>query len=305
MANTARESISIEAEGAPYRLARRNSYFVICFDAMASPCELLIDTQDELLAKRLANLCVSEVRRIEQKFSRYREGNLCHQINTAQGKAVSIDEECFRLLSYAQTCFELSGGLFDLTSGILRQAWHFDGSNRLPTPAAVRSLLSKVGWEKVTFDQHHISMAPGMEIDFGGIGKEYAVSQLCQLSQQLASDCPVLVNLGGDLQVTKPRANGALWQVGIENDTRILNLRAGALATSGDRKRYLMHNGIRYGHILNPKTGWPSLHTPASITVQAPLCVQAGTLATLAMLQGAEAEAFLDSQNIHYWCTRS
>ena len=84
----------------------------------------------------------------------------------------------------------------------------------------------------------------------------------------------------------------------------IVSLKTGALATSGDAKRYIINNGLRYGHILNAKTGWPIVNAPRSITVAAPQCIQAGILATLALLKEENAEHFLTQQAIKYWARR-
>ena len=85
---------------------------------------------------------------------------------------------------------------------------------------------------------------------------------------------------------------------------RVINLKTGALATSGDARRFLQKYGIRYSHIIDPTTGWPVKDAPRSVTVAADTCVQAGMLSTLAMLEGAEAEAFLEAQGFDFWCLR-
>ena len=146
-------------------------------------------------------------------------------------------------------------------------------------------------------------MQPGMEIDFGGVGKEYAVSLIAEQFRHRIPNLSCLINLGGDIQITCPREDHQCWNVGIENSAQAIALKEGALATSGDAKRYLLKNGKRYSHILNPKTGWPVPNGPASVTVHSPLCVQAGSLATLALLQGKHAEEFLKEQDVQYWCT--
>jgi thiamine biosynthesis lipoprotein len=286
------------------KLVRHDSYFAFSFFAMASPCEILIESHEEKLAQALASCCEQEVRRIEEKFSRYAKNNLCYQINNAKGKSVAIDEECFNLLQFADTCYSLSDGLFDLTSGVLRRAWTFDGSDNIPLQSDIDRILPLVGWEKLNFDEKTIQMPSGMEIDFGGIGKEYAVSRAADNCRQLASDVSMLVNLGGDIQITKPRKDQQPWVVGIDNDNKVLPIQAGAIATSGDANRYLLKDGVRYSHILNPKTGWPVEGAPASVTIAAALCVQAGCLATLALLNGKDAEKFLDEQGVQYWLTR-
>ncbi len=195
--------------------------------------------------------------------------------------------------------------MFDLTSGVLRRAWRFDCSDNVPHQRQIDALLPLVGWQKVVFDKNTIQMKTGMEIDFGGIGKEYAVSAVNDMFRTLAPDLSVLVNLGGDIQITTPRKAGQPWHVGIENHSHVIPIFHGALATSGDAKRYLLKDGRRYSHILNPKTGWPIANAPSSITTHAPLCVQAGCLATLGLLNGKEAELFLNNQEVKYWCTHT
>ena len=271
---------------------------------MASPCQLLIETQDETLARHLAQIAIDEVARIERKFSRYRNDNLCHAINNANGQRIPIDEECHRLLTFADTCFDLSEGMFDLSSGVLRRVWRFDCSDNIPTQEQIEQVLPLIGWNKITFDQDVIQLQAGMEIDFGGIGKEYAVSAVSALCQQQAPETSVLINLGGDIQITRARKSEAPWYVGIENHDKIIPIVRGALATSGDAKRYVQKGKVRYSHILNPKTGWPVSGAPSSVTTHASLCIQAGCLATIALLHGRHAEQFLQEQDVDYWCTR-
>ena len=279
------------------------------FNAMASPCELLVDSVDQQLGEQLGQLVANEVWRIEQKYSRYNTQSVCSAINQSQGLPLAIDDETYALLNFAKLCFDLSDGLFDISSGILRRVWHFDCSDNLPTPAQISALLSNIGFNKIVFDQSSIILPKGMELDFGGIGKEYAVDKCIQLLQA-HSPVAALVNLGGDLAVTTERSDGQAWQIGIEHpgfvqqQTMVVSLRSGALATSGDAKRYLLKDGIRYSHILNPRTGCSITDAPRSVTVAAPQCIQAGMLATLAMLQGRDAQILLDSQPLPHWIIR-
>nr|WP_052151569.1 FAD:protein FMN transferase [Paraglaciecola arctica] len=276
---------------------------------MASPCELLIETQDSMLANHLTSLAYSEAKRIELKFSRYLPSNPMAKINQSQGNPVNIDGEIFRLLEFANSCFELSEGMFDITSGVLRKAWKFDGSDRLPTPEMVKKLMPYIGWAKVKYDQSSITLPKGMELDFGGIGKEYAVDCVAKLCAEYAATTSVVVNFGGDIQVTRARHNKQPWYIGIESPenaeaTKVLKIISGGLATSGDARRYLLKDGKRYSHILDPETGYPIEDAARSVTIAAPYCIQAGLLATLALLQGANAETFLQEQDIKFWCYR-
>jgi thiamine biosynthesis lipoprotein len=147
-----------------------------------------------------------------------------------------------------------------------------------------------------------------MELDLGGIGKEYAVDRCAQLCGRV-TNASFLIGFGGDIYVSGPRRDNSEWVIGIDNPLTggkrhagILRLQRGGVATSGDARRYLLKDGIRYGHILDPHTGWPVRGAPRSVTVAAQTCVEAGMLATFAMLQGKNAEEFLREQNVVHKC---
>jgi FAD:protein FMN transferase len=279
------------------------------FQCMASPCEVLIETEDEKQARELIAQAEQEALRIEQKFSRYRDDNIIYRIHNSHGQAVSIDEETYRLLQFADNCYQLSEGLFDITSGVLRKLWNFNGSNQIPRQSQIDQILRHIGWERVKFSKSEITLPHNMQIDFGGIGKEYAVDRVLQLLMT-QSDSSMMINFGGDCHANAPQKNGQPWITGIENPLKpgdaaeIIKLNHGALATSGDVYRYIQKGNIRYSHILNPKTGWPVMNGPRSVTVAAATCTEAGILSTLAMLQGNKAESFLKKQKIKYWCYR-
>ncbi|WP_232819363.1 FAD:protein FMN transferase [Saccharospirillum mangrovi] len=277
---------------------------------MGSPCELVFDSADELTTSERQSLLAgrAEALRIEQTYSRYRPDSALSRLNQSQGRAIKVDAEMALLLDFADQCYRLSDGLFDVTAGALRAVWKFgsDGQTQMPSPDAVAALLPRVGWHRLRWQTPVLELPAGMEIDLGGLAKEYAVDRVVALLQsQLTRAC--LVNFGGDLRVSGPRANAQPWVLGVEqpDDVRraaaVIGLNQGALATSGDTRRFFEHQGQRYGHILNPKTGWPVIGAPRSITVAAPTCTEAGMLSTFAMLQGEGAEAFLQAQNVPFW----
>lgn len=276
---------------------------------MASPCEVLIDGDDEADASACLARAESEAHRIEQKYSRYRDDSVVSQLQAAAGGRVEVDDETALLLDFADQCHRLSEGRFDVTSGVLRRLWRFDGSDRLPNRRDVEALLPSIGWRKVEWRRPWVRLPAGMEIDLGGIGKEYAVDRVCGLLGEI-SEAPRLVNFGGDLRASGPRRRDRPWQVGLEQpgaDDRpavAIDLLRGALATSGDSRRFLSRDGIRYSHILDPTTGWPVIDAPRSVTVLADSCLEAGMLATFAMLHGREAEAYLDREDVRSWCIR-
>ncbi|MCC7217980.1 MAG: FAD:protein FMN transferase, partial [Burkholderiales bacterium] len=227
-------------------------------------------------------------------------------INAAAGAhEVAIDAETAALLRYADQCHRLSGGRFDVTSGVLRRAWNFRAAEpRLPAQSEIDALLPLIGWQDVAFDARSVRLPrAGMEIDFGGIGKEYAADRAATILAERGV-AHALVNLGGDVRAIGGQADGAPWRIGIRHPRDALpgaiasvELRDGAVATSGDYQRYFEIDGVRYCHVLDPRTGRP-VHRWQSMSVVAPLAIVAGSCSTIAMLMQDEAPAFLASQGV-------
>lgn len=276
---------------------------------MGSPCRIRlagVDAARAAHAAEAAEAAITEVRRLEAKYSRYREDSVVSRLNGGAGgpEPVQVDDETLQLLAYADQLYDISEGLFDLTSGVLRRAWDFKAA-RPPKPEQVDALLPLIGWTKVQRHGHEVRLPqPGMELDFGGFGKEYACDRAATLLQAEGLNSGI-VNLGGDLRVLGPQPDGQPWSIGIthprEPDGVIasLDIHHGALATSGDYERWFEHAGQRYCHLLNPHTGWPVQHWQA-ISVLAPACVAAGALTTIAMLMQERALPFLQAQGVAY-----
>ncbi len=276
------------------------------FSAMACDCEVRIAGLSRRKAEPLARLAIAEVQRIEAKFSRYRAASVVSRINSAagSGRAVEVDAETAHLLDFAATLFATSDGLFDATSGTLRKAWDFRNA-RLPDAGHIETLLRLVGWQHVRWKDRRIELPiVGMELDFGGFGKEYAADRAATVLQQQGLRHG-MVNLGGDIRLVGPRPGGLPWSLGIQHprdEHRLLAtlaLGSGALATSGDYERCFDIDGVRYCHVLNPRTGWP-VQAWRSVSVVAPACLAAGALTTVAMLKGNAALAFLAGQGVGY-----
>ena len=283
-------------------------YYRSEFKAMGTPCDIQLFASSKAEAKQAANLAIADVQRLETLYSRYKTDSFLSEINrvAATGGSIRVDDETACLLDYAVTCYEQSDGLFDITSGILRRAWKFD-QGKLPEQSLIDELLEKVGWHKVVWKRPVLTFnVPGIEIDFGGVVKEYAVDRagaLC-LSQGIKHG---VVNLGGDIKVIGPRDDGSPWRVGIRhprNKDELLDtllLYEGALASSGDYERCILVNGVRYGHVLNPKTGWPVRYL-AAVSVVGDFCVVAGSASTIAMLKESEGVNWLQDLGLpHLW----
>jgi thiamine biosynthesis lipoprotein len=280
---------------------------VRAFFAMGSPCEVRIHHADPVHAQSVSEAVVDEVERLEQRYSRYRPESLLSRINAVAhaGGSIEVDNETALLLDYAATCHAQSDGLFDVTSGLLREVWRF-ADDRLPEQAHIDRLLACIGWHRLRWARPVLTFAPGMELDFGGIVKEYAVDRACSICVN-AGVRHGIVNLGGDLRVIGPQPDGSPWQIGVQHPrdpgraAGNLELSSGAVATSGDYARCKVVAGKRYGHVLDPRSGWP-VRVLASVTVVADFCLVAGSASTIAMLRQEQGPAWLKALGLpHIW----
>jgi FAD:protein FMN transferase len=273
--------------------------FKITFPAMGGYGEVNIAAVDETEAERLVQPALEEVRRIERKYSRYREDSVIGTINklAGTGEWVTCDEETISLLKLADTLYRDSEGYFDITSGVLRQAWDFNVP-RIPAPEMLAELCAGIGWLRVERESNCIRLPDaGMELDFGGFGKEYAADRAAaELSKSGVQHG--FVNLSGDIRVVGPQPDGNAWVIGIQDPrtpgklVASIPMNRGALATSGDYERYFELDGKRYCHVINPRTGCPVTHW-RSISVIAPDALTAGCYSTIAMLMEDRAAEFL------------
>lgn len=279
--------------------------FRIRFQAMASPCEVVMAGIDERKAQHLAKAVVDEVRRIEAKFSRYRTDSIVSRINAAAGgEPVLCDEETWSLLEYAESLYQSSDGLFDITSGVLRRAWNFD-LKQVPSDEQLADALRLVGWSRVERDRQQVRLPEaGMEVDFGGFGKEYAADRAgAILSQQGLTHG--YVSLAGDMRFVGPKPDGRPWMIGIQDPRQkgqlvaTIPMERGGLATSGDYERFFEVDGRRYCHIIDPHTGQPAAHW-RTISVVAPLAVVAGSCSTIAMLKQSQGIGYLEASGNAY-----
>ena len=282
------------------------------FRAMGSRCEIRLYARSEEEAFAAAHGAAADVQRLEAKYSRYRDDSVTAAINRvgATGGAIAVDNETARLLDYGATCFIQSDGLFDLTSGVLREAWGAH-CRSLPETGTLERLLQRVGWDKLRWSRPCLEFPlRGMELDFGGVVKEYAADRAAVICAD-AGMRHGLVDLGGDIRIIGPHPDGAPWRVGIQHPRRpdgvmaTLDVAQGAVATSGDYERYLAIDGRRYCHIVSPRTGMP-VEGLAGVSVFAPECVVAGSATTIAMLKEVRGPAWLEEVGLpHIWMDQS
>src|SRR5258706_7993927 len=215
------------------------------FRAMAAENELQVHADDASRAQAAADAAIAEVRRIEAKYSRYRPDSVVSRINAAAGNdPVAIDEETARLLDFADACHRQSDGAFDATSGVLRRAWRFD-TPRVPSDDELAPLVALIGWERVERDARSIRLPrEGMELDFGGFGKEYAVDRAAAVLREHGIES-AFASLAGDLMILGEQPGGESWRVGIQHPREReaivakLPVGSGGVATSGDYQRFI------------------------------------------------------------------
>lgn len=274
------------------------------FQAMASACA--IHVKAETGAGAIALAAEAEIRRIEARYSRYRADSELTRINqaAAAGATVDVDAETAGLIAFAQGCHRASAGCFDITSGVLRRVWDF-AKARLPEASAIAALLPQIGLDKLTLTEGRLSFAQGgLELDLGGLGKEYACDRAAEVCSEMGA-AGGFIDLGGDIRVIGPQSGGAPWRIGIRHPRDAgavlaeIPLAQGALATSGDYERFIEVDGTRYCHILDPRSGWPAQGL-SSVTVLAPRCLVAGSLATMAMLKGRDGIAWLQGLGVRH-----
>jgi thiamine biosynthesis lipoprotein len=259
------------------------------FKAMGSSCEITLMGRHN--AEKILAALQSEVSRLERKYSRFLSDSELSAINASAGvtRGILVDKETLAIFEHASACYEQSGGLFDITAGPLNKIWDYHKAT-VPHKNTIKKTLENVGFKKILIKGQKVFLPFGMELDFGGIVKEYAADRLAAIANK-NSGCVGLINLGGDFAVIgSEEKNYKPWEIGIRgpkdptNAIAAITLYHGGLASSGDYLRCFEHRGKRYSHLLNPLTGYPSDSWQA-VSVAAPSCLVAGSIATIAMLK--------------------
>ncbi len=245
-------------------------------------------------ARVTAEAVVDWVAAFEAKYSRFLPQSLVSRINAAAGGDwVPLDPEADRLFALCDQLVFLTRGILDPTALPLIRLWDWK-TGRVPTDLEIESARSLVGWRLVEREPGRLRLPrPGMALDLGGMGKEYAVDQIVALLAQRGVTS-AMVDFGADVRVAGPPPDGRpAWFIGLEDPARPgnawtgLSVRNAAVASSGDYVRKFEIGGRRYGHILDPRTGRPVANGVRAVSVIAPSCTQAGMLSTAACVLGA------------------
>lgn len=265
---------------------------------MGSRFEITVVAKNDLKADYFIDKAVNEINRIEKLISSWDTKSQTTEINRNAGiSPVKVDEELFLLIERCVTLSKLTDGAFDITYASMDEIWKFDGTMiEMPSEEAIRESIRKVGFNNILLDKKNKTVflkLPHMKIGFGGIGKGYAAD----MAKKLLFEQGVvggIINASGDMTVWGTNLDGSEWNVAITNPLNknkafaLMPIKEGAVVTSGNYEKYVIFNGKRYSHIIDPRTGYPSTDL-VSATVFAPKAEIADALATSIFVMGIES----------------
>ena len=231
------------------------------------------------------------LRTLDAKLDRHDETSTVSALNR---DGTVEDAELAQLTDIAQTIGALSGGAFDPTVAPVMDAWDFTGdAPRVPSDEELSALLAHVGLEKLSVDGNTVTLSDGAQLDLGGIAKGYAADLLrAQLEKEGVTSATL--DLGGDVFVMGRKTDGSDWRIAVKDpaDTEsylgVVSAADKFIVTSGVYERYFEENGVRYHHILDPKTGCPAESGLVSVTVLCENGAWADALSTACFVLGPD-----------------
>jgi thiamine biosynthesis lipoprotein len=272
---------------------------------IGSPFEITVIAKDTIEGNEYANLAVGEVKRIENLISDWIPTTQISQVNQNSGiKPIKVDDEVFNLVERAVKISKITHGAFDISYASMDKIWKFDGSMKeMPTPEAIKKSVERIGYQKIVLDKQKSTIFlkdAGMKLGLGGIGQGYIADKIKDLLQSKGCTSGI-VNVSGDINTWGKQPNGKPWTVAIVNPMNknkvfaTFPLEDSAVETSGSYEKYVTFNGIRYSHIIDPRTGYPATGI-ISVSVFAKQTEIADALATGIFVLGVEVGLDLVNQ---------
>lgn len=264
---------------------------------MGGRFDISIVAQDSLSAEQNIDIIIAEISRIEHLISDWKPTSQVSEVNQNAGiRPVKVDKEVFELTKRAIHFSEITNGAFDISFAAMDRIWKFDGSmTEMPTPEAIKKSVEKVGYKNIILDSVNSTIflkLKGMKIGFGALGEGYATNK-CQEMMLAKGIESGIVNATGDMSVWGTQPDGKPWNIGITNPFRprdiaaVISLKNTAITTSGSYEKYVVFDGKRYSHIINPVTGYPATGL-CSVTVLGPNAEMANGFSTSAMVLGKD-----------------
>ncbi|CAN5749557.1 FAD:protein FMN transferase [soil metagenome] len=265
---------------------------------MGNRFEISIVTDDELWANECIDAAVEEIRRIEKLLTTFNESSQANIVNRYAGiKPVKVDKEVFELVLRSKKISDLTQGAFDITYGSMdKDLWNFNKDmTRLPHPEIAQQLVRLINYNNVILNEHNSTIflkEKGMRIGFGGIGKGYAADRAKIVLEQRGITSGI-VNAAGDLSAWGFQPSGRPWTIGIadpnaaRNAFSYLEITNTSIATSGNYEKFIVIDGKKYSHTIDPKTGLPVTGIK-SVTIISPSAELADAMATPVMIMGTK-----------------
>jgi thiamine biosynthesis lipoprotein len=264
---------------------------------MGSRFDITVVANSQSEADAYIEDAVNEITRIENLISSWKPDSQTSSINKKAGiQPVVVDKELFNLIKRSIDISKLTQGAFDISYASMDKIWKFDGSmTELPSPEVIKSSVAKVAYENIVLNEENSSVylkIEGMKIGFGAIGKGYAADRAKALLIEKGVTSGI-INASGDMNTWGKQPNGETWKIAITNPLNkgkvfaLLPIDNRAIVTSGNYEKFVKFNNIRYSHIIDPRTGYPSIGI-ISVSVIAPKAELADALATSIFVMGKE-----------------
>ncbi len=264
---------------------------------MGSRFDITVVANDSVQGHIYINDAIEEISRIEQLISSWDPKSQTSEVNRNAGiKAVKVDKELFDLIERSIAISKLTDGAFDITYASMDKIWKYDGSMiQMPSEDVIKASVRKIGYQNIILNKEATTVflkLEGMKIGFGAIGKGYAADKAKDLLMSKGVKSGI-INASGDMNTWGLQLNGEPWKVAITNPMDktkaygLLPISDGAVVTSGNYEKFVEFNNVRYSHIIDPRTGYPSTGI-ISVTVFAPKAELADALATSVFVMGKE-----------------
>ncbi|MEP7376357.1 MAG: FAD:protein FMN transferase [Chitinophagaceae bacterium] len=263
---------------------------------MGNRFEITVVGDDEKWAMERIDEAVAEISRIERLLTTFNENSQTNLINRNAGiKPVKVDKEVFDIIQRSKRISSITQGAFDISYGSVdKKLWNFDKNmTSLPDAANAKKLVRLINYQNILLDQDKCTVflkEEGMRIGFGGIGKGYAAERAKLILKQAGVESGI-VNAAGDLTAWGHQPNGKEWTIGIADPDAThhpfsyLSITDMGIATSGNYEKFVMIDGKKYSHTIDPKTGLPVTGIK-SVTIISPNAEIADAMATPVMIMG-------------------
>jgi len=276
--------------GAGYFVIKSQAMERLSWNALGCPCELTLSGGNR--AGTLLKCAQEWVACFESRYSRFIESSLVGQINARAGTGewVEVDAECEALFELCDSLNFITRGVLDPTMGPLIRLYY--KASKFPEASEIEAAMRIIGWQRVERASGRVRLPAGMSLDLGGFGKEYAVDRVAEIFEAGGVES-YLINFGNDVRVLGQPEGRPCWQIGVEDpnvlDTAVtaIGLTRGAVAASGNYRRFIEHKGKRFGHIIDPRTGYPVANGVRAVHIIADSCLEAGVHSTSAFILGA------------------